>query len=580
MTKLFYRSAAIWGCGVALLLSGCVDDSYDLSDIDDTMRIKVNDLTIPLRFEDGITFSDLIDDDLVDVIDDEYVILREGDFESEEIMITEITGNPNVISGSQPIPFAAVAGQSVKLPDELVKLSKFEFEFEYNQVDRYIRAITGGDVDFDITLSVSTGISCTYHELSFAMPKGMSGHVTNTGAKVTESVSDNMTTITFTDVKTTDGRFEFTYHVDRLNLPADALDPGMGDVADDGSRYGHFYLAGEISLVSCSITADRSGQGTFESALTLGSFTVNTIDGALKYLVDDFSTEANLGDLPDLLKDPNTNLSLVNPQIYLRINNPFAENNIQAFAGVEVWQDRRNESDFINGIGKQATTKSPLPITAESEQIFVLSDSKPENVYSPFAGAKWCETNGLGNIVYGKGMPDGVGFRFNNISLDSEQVSDFPIGRSVEGIQGKYTFYAPLVFGEGAKVVYTQDQSGWGIEDMVVTGLEIDADVTSTVPVAVSLKAYPIVKDECGNSEVVNDIEITSTEIGGLTKNEPVKIKMDFKGKKELTSLDGMRYTVTLNAANQSAIAPDQALELKNLRVTISGYYDVNGSDK
>ena len=585
MTKLFYRPVAILCGGFALLLSGCIDDSYNLSEIDYTMRVEVKELTIPLRFEDGIKFSDLIDTDQIDVVDNDYVILREGTFGSEEIKIAAITGNPDVKESTKLIPFYAVSGQSVKLPDELVKLSNFEFEFEFNQVDRYIRAITGGDVDFDITLSVNTGISCTYNDLSFVMPKGMAGHVSTSGNyTATETVTDNTMTVKFTNVRTANGEFKFTYHVDRLTLPSNAIEPDKGDIAEDGTRYGRFFIASEIALGSCSITADQTGQGQFEASLELGSFTVHTIDGSVKYNVDDFQEKTELGDLPDLLKDPNTHLSLANPQIYLQINNPFAVNNIKASTAVEIKQGRYNASDFINGIGMQATTKEPVTISAEPEQLFVLSDTEltGSEIYQPFAGAKWCQVSGLGDIVYGKGMPDYLDFRFYGITLDSDDVKNFPIGREVPGISGKYAFYAPLAFGDNAQVVYSEDQTGWDLKDMVVTALEITADVTSTVPVAVKLNAYPIVKDENGESKVIEDIEINSTEIGGLKENEPVTIKMDFKegkdGKKvtELKGLDGMRYTATLHPANKGAIGPDQELSLKNLRINISGYYDIS----
>lgn len=47
-----------WSCLTAVLTAvvttGCVDDSYDLSDIDTTTRIEVKDLTIPVNI-DAIT---------------------------------------------------------------------------------------------------------------------------------------------------------------------------------------------------------------------------------------------------------------------------------------------------------------------------------------------------------------------------------------------------------------------------------------------------------------------------------------------------------------------------------------------
>ncbi len=590
MTKLSYRPMAALCGGFALLLSGCVDDKYDFDNIDDTMRIEVKNLTIPLRFEDGITFSDLIDTDeikTISTVNNEYVILRKGDFKSGQIEIAAISGKPAIVSTSQPIPLPAIAGQTIELPTELVKYSKFDFEFEYTKVDRFIRAITGGDVAFDIELKVNTGLPCTYNDLSFIMPTGMFGYVSESGnmvATVTTSDAANdyekYVTIRFKDVKTSDGKFEFTFHVDRLALPQNAVKPNEGETAEDGTKYGLFSIANTIALGSCSITADQTGQGEFDVALNLEKFKVRSINGSVKYNVDDFEQTTNLGDLPDLLKDPATNLSLANPQIYLKINNPFAVNNIKANTNIEIKQGRENVSDFIDGIGMQASTIEPIEIGAEAEQSFVLSDTEPTEFYEGFAGAKWCGVSGLGDIVYGKGMPDCLDFRFYDIILDSDDVKDFPIGTNVDGIDGEYVFYAPLAFGENAQVVYTQEQTGWDIEDMVITGLEITADVASTIPVAVRLNAYPIVKDKDGQSKVVEDIEIASNEIGGLKDNEKVTIKMEFKGEKQLTNLDGMRYTATLKSADSGAIGPDQEISLKNLRITISGYYDINGDDK
>ena len=43
----------------AFLLSGCVDDAYDLSNIDTSAELKVNGLALPLNIED-ITLDDVI----------------------------------------------------------------------------------------------------------------------------------------------------------------------------------------------------------------------------------------------------------------------------------------------------------------------------------------------------------------------------------------------------------------------------------------------------------------------------------------------------------------------------------------
>lgn len=74
-------------------MTSCVDDKYDLSDIDTTVKVDVNHLTIPVNI-DQIDLSSIIDldeEDNIKVIDGQYVIVEEGDFNSDEINIPDIT---------------------------------------------------------------------------------------------------------------------------------------------------------------------------------------------------------------------------------------------------------------------------------------------------------------------------------------------------------------------------------------------------------------------------------------------------------------------------------------------------------
>ena len=57
-------------------MTSCVDDKYDLSDIDTTVKVDVNHLTIPVNI-DQIDLSSIIDldeEDNIKVIDGQYVL--------------------------------------------------------------------------------------------------------------------------------------------------------------------------------------------------------------------------------------------------------------------------------------------------------------------------------------------------------------------------------------------------------------------------------------------------------------------------------------------------------------------------
>lgn len=77
---------------LALAAAGCVDNNYDLTDIDTTVRVSVDRLVIPVNI-DAITLGDIFnlkDGGDVQIIDGVYAITKEGNFTSDEIIIPSI----------------------------------------------------------------------------------------------------------------------------------------------------------------------------------------------------------------------------------------------------------------------------------------------------------------------------------------------------------------------------------------------------------------------------------------------------------------------------------------------------------
>lgn len=88
---------AIAALAAGMALSGCTDNDYDLSDIDTTVKVQVNDLVVPVNLSE-IVLSDVIkidnnEGDIIREIDGEYVILKNGDFHSDDIKVEETVVN-------------------------------------------------------------------------------------------------------------------------------------------------------------------------------------------------------------------------------------------------------------------------------------------------------------------------------------------------------------------------------------------------------------------------------------------------------------------------------------------------------
>lgn len=574
------RSRLLLLAAGAFALSGCIDDSYDFDKFDNSMQIEVKDLTLPLDLK-PLEFSsvvDLTDQECVEIGDNgEYVMLKKGDFESEMIEIQPLIASADVEAfDSQPIEILGVAG--MKVPFDASQYARFDFDFSYDQVDAYIRDITHADVDFNIYVTISSGLSCVYTNMVFMMPEGMTGDVVGATDSYGYHDAANPDLIHFDRVESADGEFKFTYHVNRIDVAK-----ANGHLTPDANgEYGKFTLSNSIALRSGEIEARETATGSLSARFDLGKIEVHTFDGSVKYTIDDFVESATLDDLPDMLNDPSTVLGLVNPQLYIRVNNPFGQYGAEASVNISLSQ-YRPDGGFLPESVRSVTTSNPLQITdSEADQQFVLAPSEPDYIYDAFAGVRWNPAYalpGMGGIVYGEGLPSALDFSFISPMLDSDHVHGFPIGRPVDRVHGEYAFYAPLDFSAGSHVVYSQTQTGWGVDsddNLLIEAFRVEANVTSNLPVSVILSAYPVVLDE-------NDNPVVDTE----SRIEPKVIPANASGYSlvlELTGasirrLDGMKYTVELlsdGSGNSSALAPDMALDLSEFKVTVSGHYVFN----
>ena len=69
-----FKSLLVSSAVLSVMLTGCIDDSYDLSDIDTTAELKVKDLVLPLNIDDIVLSDifDLEDNSRIKVVNGEY----------------------------------------------------------------------------------------------------------------------------------------------------------------------------------------------------------------------------------------------------------------------------------------------------------------------------------------------------------------------------------------------------------------------------------------------------------------------------------------------------------------------------
>ena len=124
---------------------------------------------------------------------------------------------------------------------------------------------------------------------------------------------------------------------------------------------------------------------------------------------------------------------------------------------------------------------------------------------------------------------------------------------------------------DGSTIVYSDRKDGWNDEDVdaiTITHLSLTCTVTNSCPVSAELRAYPIDKE--GNR--IPGVELKTLQpIAANSTDQNVVIEMTGT----IKHLDGVIYEAVVNAgSSEEALSPNQTIVLKNIRATVSGYYE------
>ena len=217
----------------------CVDNAYDLSDIDTTVRVDVNSLVIPINL-DEIQLKSIFDIDTEDpdakvkLIDGQYVVLVDGTFDSQDnihigafiISVPELEGDH--------IDIAVPGGAAVTSGEFPFRTKDSKFEYHSNDIPSSILSLKDikGEISLDIIIKISgvqaTGV--TLKDMRIKLPKGFMVRETPQGKY------DPATGIfSLNECKTTG----LTH---AIKLVADGIDYEQSGAVYDHryGRYGHF----------------------------------------------------------------------------------------------------------------------------------------------------------------------------------------------------------------------------------------------------------------------------------------------------------------------------------------------------
>ena len=592
-----FNSFLLWGTGFSLLLTGCIDDKYDLSDIDTTSEFKINNLVLPVNL-DPVTLDDIITveegDQLKKVTINGktfYAVEQSGTFESDDIEVNRFAAEPSPLNANEvtfTLSSKAPANRNGRKADgnfkEYFNLEKVyePLEYEANDIDPSVRGLSYmyfTNVDFILNIRALNpdNLSSTLENVGIILPKGL---------KITD-VKANGYTFNPTDYRASEGLLT----IKNINIVDNAADIVITANAIDLSYYpsafrfnadknvGEFNLDSEFSIKEgCRLVMS----GAAQQLASLGDelkYSVNygisrleatSILGEIQYNLEGTGLNLDpisLDNLPEFLADDQTNLIITNPQIYLNLNNPVGQYGLS-------YQSSINISAFRTNSTEEFPLGTDIKVAGKEGSFNYMLASDPnavEDIPAEYAGGlNKISYNRLGYILSGQGLPNSLDLKLVNPMIPCQKLTEpFELGTKIPGMKGSYCFLAPLALDGDSRIVYTKTKDGWWSEDLAdltITELMLNATVSSTIPMSASLAVYPLDKD----GHRIQGLEIIPVEIQA---NEPGK-NLTFLIKGEIRNLDGVFITATVYPdGSKETLTPTQTITLENIKVTVSGNY-------
>lgn len=585
----YLPALALFAAGLGL--NGCTDSDYDLSDIDSTVQIQVKDLVVPVKLSE-VVLSDVIkvdnnENDIIQEIDGEYVLIRKGDFHSDDIKVEETTVNTEPISpivttvykydGSGYLP------PEFTLPAQTYRYkvtdSNTTFKSSTNNIPTNIRDIESAETGWTLRVEVtlSSGLSAfskmAFHDLVFRLPAGLQGPKINedgtvpvadftlSGSQTSHAFEVEITNVDITAFKASaDNKYSFT----------------PGPVGQRGSltMEGKIGLkSGEIIVETASTSSVAPGSVTMVTSPSFSPIHVNTFTGEFYYSLDSFNvSKIDITGVPDFLNQPETNLILTNPQLYLSVNNPLADYRLKPQSGLTITPYRGGEAGSPASLDPGQLVVLGYDKTITGPYTYCLSPEAPDPMYAPFAGATHVGYSALSNVISGAGLPTSLDVHFTDASVQGH-VEKFAIGRRLDNVNGHYTFYSKLNLKPGSTIVYSSKEDGWSddtVEKLTVTSIKVTANVANSLPLDVELTGYPINTkgEQCRDAKTGQPVTITKVTVKA---NSTAPITLSTEG--TVTDLDGIVYKAVVVSEKAEDLKPSGTLKLTDIRATVNGYY-------
>lgn len=574
------KTYPLWGflLSFPLWTVSCVDNKYDLDkDIDMTVNVGGEHLTIPAGSSDTAYLSKIIEVEEGDILQPDaatrvYHLTKKDDIDVEPTTVKEVTissANTDLTKELVGTGSSASASITTDLEEEnnlTAKASDIdEALIELGALGTETPASLTLVFEFLNTGNLTFG-SVTAKNLEIQLPNFLM-------FKEGEVEEGNKLILNDEELKNA----QKVLHVIGYEFGEKA---GEGEKPDENRT---ITIDGKVTMKGQVVTSGIGGSGslTMTMHVTLGEMTANSVTGVIQPNIKAETTDIELNDLPDFLKDEETRLDITNPVILLRADNPL-ETPVEVDAVLTPMKNNTQIEGKKVEIGS-GNEKTPV-VLASGENVIALSRTGECTIEGVTSNVKVEDINNLLETI-----PDDIVVDLQPV-VRNEDYYTAKLGWSYE-MPSSYEVDVPLSFEQGLNIVYNDSIQDLNkdLNDLDKVGLKnmkVILSVDNAIPLKLQLKAENVqIKDVYGNelSAVKKTIEedkqyVAESADGEKPATSELVLSLTSDDTAFLSKIDRICFKITAVTGSTTGVPlkDTQWLKITSIKLSVPGGVNVD----
>ena len=616
------------------IMSCSSDDNIDLGELDTTIGIGSDGLTLPSSSTKDSPLGDLLElkeDGVIDTLaNGDYQFAKSDTIDPAKPKVKEVSFTQDNVTPSN-IPFGidgtmwadklASLNKTYSLPSEgPTKITEFDFSDPNGnaQIVKLEKADVSGGVKLDINLP-DIAYQVSQVSMDVYVPKFFL--FDETGKTVDKTTDANYNIVKLTNLSTSQKyTLDLTLkNIENFQETIPSPTPESYVVVNPTTIAMHGQMKVLMHFTTNDIVATAPGASTIGvDNIQLGNanheFVISHAEGYFNPDINIDPKSTSVGDdIPDFLDDERVKIMLYNPAIKLAINNNVdVEGNISGVM-TAVYTDKKDATKKtrkrLNIAGPIIMKQAPGHSVVKSE--IMICRYKPT---TPDLNVQYIELRGTGETMVNDTMvvedlakilytiPDSIEFKFEakantskkgSVDLYKDGTENDPNAFGCDySIEPTYDFSSPLALEAGSTIVYNDTIDDWN-EDLQDNKIDfyqdghilVEATVNNNTPLDLVIdNPKPIgVKDANGVAKQISEAKVEIVDengkpkVGGITiykQGDPMNTKLYLKVSGKIENLDGIIFEVVAKAragAAETLNASRHTVQIKDVRLKLNG---------